>query len=154
MITLLLEQLQAVKGCNGMETWRIMIDFGLVVLVWMTQTIVYPSFSQIPEQVLLKWHRNYTLMIALIVIPLMFAQLGIVSWQAYQDSHISNILSLCMVVVVWIHTFLRAAPLHGKISQGREISAAALSLVKVNWFRTILWTVIWLFGMITYGPFS
>ena len=126
---------------------RLMVDFGLVVLIWMTQLIVYPSFSQFEEERLKGWHGRYNQMITLIVAPLMFAQLGIAIWQLWLSPEFYPISSLILVLIAWLLTFLQAVPLHGKIATGESVMLAAAKLVKVNWWRTLVWTVIFLLSL-------
>ncbi len=56
---------------------RLLLDFGLVVLIWIIQRIVYPGFLHYSTENLVVWHRQYTSRFSAIVIPLMLAQLGI-----------------------------------------------------------------------------
>ena len=56
----------------------LLVDIGLVVLIWMVQLIVYPSFTFYSKENLVNWHQKYTARIAVIVIPLMFLQLILV----------------------------------------------------------------------------
>ena len=60
------------------EITRLLLDFGLCILIWMVQLVVYPSFLFFSFNNLFTWHKTYTKAIALIVIPLMLGQLGIV----------------------------------------------------------------------------
>ena len=55
---------------------RLLVDFGLLVLIWIIQLIIYPSFLFYRAKELITWHKMYTKAIALIVIPLMLGQLG------------------------------------------------------------------------------
>jgi hypothetical protein len=56
---------------------RQLIDFGLVVLLWLVQWIIYPSFLQVAPERLVDWHANYTQRMGYIVAPMMFGQLGL-----------------------------------------------------------------------------
>ncbi len=56
---------------------RQLIDFGLVVLLWLVQRIIYPSFMQVAPERLVEWHAQYTQQMGYIVVPLMFGQLGL-----------------------------------------------------------------------------
>ena len=57
------------------EITRLLLDFGLCILIWMVQLIVYPSFLFFSDNNLFTWHKTYTKAIALIVMPLMLGQL-------------------------------------------------------------------------------
>jgi hypothetical protein len=125
-----------------------MIDFGLVILIWMTQMIVYPGFRYYRDEDLLIWHRRYTQQISYIVIPLMFAQVGLVGYALIYDFSWFKVMAGVMVLIIWTSTFTQAVPLHNKIAQGHDLSANVSTLIKVNWLRTFLWTCVFLLGML------
>lgn len=135
---------------GSMEIWRLMVDFGLVILVWMTQLIVYPSFTYFEEVALGRWHQKYTSNITFIVAPLMFAQVGIITWQLFTDLHWFHLTSAVLVALVWVNTFFFAVPKHEQITRKNVIRENSVGLAKVNWYRTALWTVIWLLGLADY----
>ncbi|MDA9938387.1 hypothetical protein OAA90_03220 [Salibacteraceae bacterium] len=128
--------------------FRLIVDFGLLVLIWMTQLIVYPAFVQLDEETLQRWHPRYNQMITAIVAPLMFAQLGLVSWELLQNPSFYAWASMLLVLAAWGLTFLQAVPLHGKIAKGKGIRSIAEKLVRVNWPRTAVWTVIFLLSLL------
>lgn len=134
----------------NMEIWRLMVDFGLVVLIWMTQIIVYPSFTYFGNSGLEKWHQKYTLNITLIVAPLMFAQVGIIAWQIFTTFNWLHLISALLVVLIWINTFFFAVPRHEQITRKNEMTANSSALVRVNWYRTVLWSLVWVIGLATY----
>ncbi len=43
---------------------RLLFDFGLVVLIWIVQLVIYPGLCYYSETDLLKWHKLYTSRIA------------------------------------------------------------------------------------------
>ena len=133
---------------KGMEIWRVSIDFGLVILIWMTQLIVYPSFTYFQPADLEKWHIKYTPKITLIVAPLMFGQVGILLWQFFYAFNWSVVASGVLVATVWINTFFYAVPLHEQITKKEDMLPSARKLVKVNWYRTAVWTIVWVLGLI------
>ena len=55
-------------------------DFGLLVLIWMVQLVVYPGFKYYQRERLLEWHARYTSRISYIVGPLMLGQLCRPRW--------------------------------------------------------------------------
>lgn len=124
-----------------------LIDFGLVILVWMTQLVVYPSFTYFSPGDLLLWHRRYTTYISFLVIPLMLAQLlthGVGLWQHFS---LPRLLAAILIGLIWVNTFGYAVPLHNKISAGTDVASSAKQLVAINWYRTVLWTVVFLLGI-------
>ena len=76
-----------------LETIRLICDSGLLILIWMVQLVIYPSFSYYKQEDLFKWHETYTKRIAVIVIPLMLGQLITSSIQIYTNlDFYSNVL--------------------------------------------------------------
>ena len=133
------------------EITRLLLDFGLCILIWMVQLIVYPSFAFYNNTQLLKWHKTYTKAIALIVIPLMLGQLGIVIYQVFLAQNTFTLISIVLVVLLWGITLLKFAPMHQQISKGNTQIHLIKTLVQMNWIRTIIWTL--LFVLSTYRFF-
>ena len=127
---------------------RLGIDFGLVVLIWMIQLIVYPSFLHYTNTNLVKWHKKYTPLIGYIVSPLMLTQLVISIYQLAIEITYYNVLSVLLVSIIWIVTFLQFVPIHNTISKGNISESLLLSLVRKNWSRTILWTLLFIYGFL------
>jgi hypothetical protein len=124
------------------EILSLLFDIGLLVLIWMIQLIVYPSFLFYNMDSLVAWHKKYTLRLSIIVIPLMFGQLLFTSWQWYHLPTIEMTIRLLLVVAVWVSTFLQFVPIHTKIAQHKATPKHLEQLVKRNWLRTTLWTLI------------
>ena len=130
------------------EILRLVVDFGLVVLVWIVQTIIYPSFLYMTEEQVRKWHPRYSTMITFFVAPLMFLQVGTVIYQIVNALSPWAIVSILCVLAVWCITFLQAVPLHRKIGRIPSSLDVRKQLVKVNWPRTLLWTLVFVLGVI------
>ncbi|MEO9870705.1 hypothetical protein [Ekhidna sp.] len=124
-----------------------LIDFGLVILIWMTQLVVYPSFTYFSSENLFTWHQKYTTVISIIVMPLMIGQVALHSYQLYQGFSGLRLLAFVLIILAWANTFLVAVPLHNKINANVDIIDAANSLVKINWYRTVLWSGVFLVGL-------
>lgn len=127
--------------------YKLLFDFGIVVLIWMTQLIVYPSFTQFDPSDLQRWHASYTMRISLIVMPLMFGQLGFHVYQLTQQIGLLQIIALILIVLAWANTFLYAVPLHNQIGAGVEVIESAEKLVSVNAWRTGFWSVVFLIDL-------
>ena len=125
---------------------RLLLDFGLVVLIWIIQRIVYPSFLHYKTQNLIVWHNVYTSRFSTIVIPLMLGQLAISIYQVIVVTNLYTIISLVCIVLIWASTFSQFVPIHSQISKGIINEKLLISLVKKNWIRTILWTLLFLFS--------
>lgn len=134
----------------AIQTLKLLADFGLVILIWMTQLIVYPSFTYMNSSDLLQWHPKYTQMITLIVMPLMLIQLATTAYQTYSQFNGSNSIQLVLVLIIWLSTFFQAVPLHNKIAAGLDLATVSYQLVRVNWLRTILWSVLFIISITSY----
>ena len=128
--------------------WKLLIDFGLVVLIWMTQLVVYPSFTYFSESDLVNWHTRYTTAISLVVMPLMLLQVITHGFQLTTDFSWMKVIAAVLIGLAWINTFFYAVPLHNKIAAQQSVSEAAQGLVSVNWYRTVIWTVVFLISLI------
>ena len=127
-----------------------MIDFGLVVLIWLVQLIIYPGFAYCDRSSFISWHRKYMWLVSFIVAPLMLSQLLLKAYLLYISTDWQTGTSLLLVFLTWIHTFLRAVPLHNKLNIKGNEPALVENLVRINWIRTAAWTVIWLLGILTW----
>jgi len=132
------------------ELLRILIDFGLFVLIWLVQLIIYPSFKYYHATNLFNWHKTYTSNIAIVVMPLMLGQLIVYGFLLFTQPTNFNIFGFIITVSLWISTFLQFVPLHSTISN-REISEKLLNqLVLRNWLRTSLWTILFFSSLFDY----
>ena len=128
----------------------LLVDIGLVVLIWMVQLIVYPSFTFYKPKNLIEWHQKYTTGIAVVVIPLMLTQLVLAVVAVFYQPNFTAIFTLLIVLFLWIFTFLNFAPLHFKISEGVHNQKLLQLLIRRNWIRTFLWSSLFLFHLILY----
>ena len=124
------------------EITRLLLDFGLCILIWMVQLIVYPSFLFFSDNNLFTWHKTYTKAIALIVMPLMLGQLSIVIYQVFLIQNTYTLTSIVLVIFLWGITLLKFAPMHQQISEGKTHLQLQKKLVQMNWIRTIIWTIL------------
>lgn len=132
---------------------QLIVDFGLVVLIWMVQLIVYPSFKYYQKQDLIVWHQKYTKRIALIVVPLMLLQLGIAVFNILYQFNSNTLITFLVLIVLWVFTFTSFAPLHFKITEGKFDENLLELLIKRNWMRTFLWTFLFIFDCFYVIPF-
>lgn len=130
---------------NSLTTFEIVINFGLVVLIWMVQLIIYPSFHYYNPKNLTIWHQKYTRMIAMIVIPLMLVQLGISIHSVIDNGTYLSWTKLIIILFIWGLTWMYFAPTHTKLSKGILKKDTLTQLVSLNWYRTIAWTLV--FGL-------
>jgi DMSO reductase anchor subunit len=121
---------------------RLLIDFGFVVLIWAVQLVIYPSFKYYQATNLVHWHRSYTKRVTVIVLPLMTSQLIIALMQLFREFNVFTIVSMLIIAILWLTTFLIFVPLHQKIDRDESNDSHTEQLVRYNWLRTFLWTLL------------
>ena len=127
---------------------RMLLDFGLVVLIWIIQLVVYPGFGYYNQESLLEWHNKYTQRITYVVLPLMLGQLLISGIQLWNVTSFYTVSSFLIVILLWASTFLQFVPLHNDISEGNFSKKTIKGLVKKNWLRTGLWTLLFFISIV------
>ena len=126
------------------ELLRIAVDFGLMVLIWMVQLLIYPGFEYLAASTFHRWHRKYARNMTFIVAPMMFIQVFLAGYFfLYQpDLQSWNIIYAILVALTWISTFLIFIPLHKKLDDEPHNVEVCRKLTKRNWLRVVLWTAI------------
>lgn len=125
------------------------INFGLVVLIWLVQLIIYPAFASIGENEFADWHRKYVKTISFIASPLMLAQMALVLRLVFTQPGLPNFLMLSAIIIIWISSFSLSVPYHKKLLQSGKDQTVISRLVRTNWIRTILWTAVFLTGIVS-----
>ncbi len=126
-----------------LEILRAVVDFGAVILIWLVQLVIYPSFLYFAPEDLKRWHIAYTQRITFVVAPIMFAQTGIIAYQAVQSLNILSIISLLICISLWLLTFFQAVPLHQALDAEEDgVEDTCLKLVRINKKRTFLWSLL------------
>ena len=128
---------------------RLLVDFGLLILIWIVQLIIYPSFSHFSKEDLVEWHRKYTALMGFIVVPLMLSELGIYVVTLFSKPTLWNILGMVLVIAIWVMTFVQFVPMHNAISNGQVDENLLEKLVRKNWGRTVLWSILFMLGSLT-----
>ena len=123
---------------------RLLLDFGLMVLIWIVQLVIYPGMCYYKSEDLGNWHKIYTGRIGVIVGPLMIAQLAIAILQFWFMQSVYTIVSLIVILIIWMLTFLIFVPLHNSIQPNRSCEEITNDLVRKNWWRTLLWSLLFL----------
>lgn len=133
-----------------LETLRISFDFGLLVLIWMVQLVIYPSFKYFNKNDLIRWHRVYVQRISYVVIPLMFGQTLIAIYQLYLTPSLYTTGSVVLIFLVWILTFWLFVPRHNAVSNVRFDENTLSELVSYNWARTAVWSIVFIWSAFTH----
>jgi hypothetical protein len=134
-----------------LELWRLLIDTGLFILIWIVQLVVYPGFCFYSEAQMKQWHSIYKVQISIVVLPLMVSQLALYAYFFFMGASILNGLLLALVAMTWLVTFLISVPLHDKIENESDSTVARKKLVNTNWIRTGLWSIILIISYIEYA---
>jgi hypothetical protein len=90
----------------------------------------------------MKWHTSYTPRITAVVAPLMLAQITLATFALWQEINALSIVYTVLICSTWIITFHTFIPIHKKIQEGNFSQATLTNLVKLNWYRTAIWTAI------------
>ena len=127
-----------------LQSVRLLLDFGLMVSIWIVQLVIYPGLCYYNREDLGNWHKIYTGRIGVIVGPLMIAQLIVAILQLWKVQNLYTWGSLLVILMIWILTFLIFVPLHNSINPNESCEEITDSLVKKNWWRTFLWSILFL----------
>ncbi len=128
---------------------RLVTDTAALVLIWLVQLVIYPAFLHFQKAGFAIWHRAYTRKVTYVVMPIMLSQVLVYGYTLYYDTSVLLALSTTMIAIAWAITFLRAVPLHGKLDLEKDHLPLAAQLVSVNWWRTILWSAVWLITLVS-----
>lgn len=129
------------------DQWLDIVNFGLVVLIWLVQLIIYPSLAHVSAAEFDDWHRRYTRLIAIIVGPLMTAQAVLAARDVLLVPDAGGLLVLAAITLVWLSSLLFSVPCHRTLRRNGKDRTVIGRLVRTNWIRTILWTVVFLLGL-------
>ena len=124
-----------------------LVDFGMCVVLWLVQLVIYPSFLRIEPSELPAWHKAYTFRVSFVILPLMLGQLMLAILGLLGDPSILEWVAFAFVLVCWILTFFVSVPLHRKIEQNDTTKEIRQKLITTNWPRTILWSLIFGLGV-------
>ena len=124
-----------------LSTLTLLIDFGMVVLIWMVQLIIYPSFHVVAVDDFGMWHQKYMSLISLFVIPLMFAQVACHGLGLYREVTVMGIVAALCIAAAWGTTFFLSVPCHNTLTSMGKSADAIQRLIDTNWPRTILWSL-------------
>ena len=126
---------------SEINTIRIIIDSLLFMLILLVQLIIYPAFHNINVEVFSEWHHSYMQKISIIVGPLMLIQPVIIISQCLTHYTFLFYLSIIMILIVWIVTFIYSVPCHNLLQQEGYDKVIVDKLIITNWLRTIPWMI-------------
>ena len=128
---------------------RTLIDASMVILIWLVQIIIYPTYHHIEKNNFAEWHHNYMQLISYFVMPLMLAQGFIIVYQCFYRSSSWVYASAIGILIAWISTFIFSVPCHNILQQDGYDEIITNRLILTNWIRTISWTLVLIFGIVT-----
>ena len=116
-----------------LTTNLLMIGISLII-----QFIVYPSFKIFDKTFFLKYHRNYTKKMYVIVSPIMILEIvsSSISYIIYQTKILALILFIN--ILIWLVTFIFIVPIHNSFSKNNNLKKVK-KLLNYNFTRTFLW---------------
>ncbi len=127
---------------SSLTSLQLIVDSGLLILIWLVQLIIYPSFRYTEEKAFIAWHGRYTALISLIVTPLMLLQAGVeTACFLAQDIRWQRIL---IILVIWLATFGLSVPCHSRLHGAGKNLIVIQRLVTTNWIRTLCWSLLFL----------
>lgn len=127
---------------------QLLIDFGLVVLIFLVQLCIYPAFKYFEEENLVRWHHIYTPNITYVVFPLMMGQIIVSTYSIYTHISLLSSIHIVLVLMTWLSTFAYFVPLHQKINSNKFTIDDLKKLEKRNWYRLVLWLLIFFFSVL------
>lgn len=117
------------------------VSWGLLILIWLVQLIIYPGFHRIPQNAFAAYHRWYVIRISSVVLPLMVGELILTIWWVLSETYASISLSAgFLIVIVWLSTFALQVPIHNQLKRGKDDNRIQ-RLVATNWIRTVAWSL-------------
>ena len=121
--------------------FNIAISWGLFILIWLVQLIIYPGFNRIPAAEFVIYHRWYVIRISAVVLPLMICEATVtIGWLLFEGYSYIRLASGFLVGIIWLSTFLLQVPIHNRLQSGKD-DASIRRLIETNWIRTIAWSI-------------
>ena len=109
-------------------------------VIWLIQLVHYPSFRYVSRDQWSQAHQHHTKRISWIVAPMMIAEGICRLYWIYMELNWVSLASSCLILAVWVSTFLIQVPHHQKLEKTYSIEHIE-GLVSTNWIRTIGWTL-------------
>ncbi|NNE98544.1 MAG: hypothetical protein HKN25_05935 [Pyrinomonadaceae bacterium] len=120
----------------------LLVNFGLAVLIWTVQLVIYPSFFEVEAKRFADWHNTYTTRISFLVLPLMVLQVVFFGLRLIEGGPQAITISQSVLVAfVWAMTFFASVPCHNRLSVKKD-EIQIKRLVSTNWPRTAAWSTV------------
>jgi hypothetical protein len=121
--------------------FNVAVSWGLLILIWLVQIIIYPGLARIPSKDFVDYHTWYVARITMVVFPLMIGEIIItIALFFLQPGLFYPIVAASLVLVVWCSTFTLQVPIHKSLQASKDESKIR-RLVSTNWIRTVAWSL-------------
>ena len=112
----------------------------MVGIIWVIQVVHYPSFHFIGNSRYISFQKFHVERISYIVIPVMLVESISGFLLIYDELNLILLISMVLLLSIWMLTGFFFASVHQKLVSGYQLEMVA-KLVKINWIRTLLWTL-------------
>ena len=114
----------------------------MVGVIWIIQLVHYPSFHFIERNQYTSFQRFHMSRVSYVVIPAMLTELFTLILIIISMDQVDPIIlaSALLLIVIWLMTAVFFSGVHQKLTLGYDQTVVE-KLVKLNWGRTLLWTL-------------
>ena len=114
----------------------------MVGVIWIIQLVHYPSFHFIELKQYTTFQRFHMSRISYVVIPAMLTELFTIILIVISMDQIDTLVlaSAILLILIWLITAVFFSGVHQKLTLGYDQTVVD-KLVKLNWGRTLLWTL-------------
>jgi len=114
----------------------------MVGVIWVIQLVHYPSFHFVELKQYNTFQRFHMSRISYVVIPAMLTELFTLILILISMDQIDTLVlaSAILLIFIWLMTAVFFSGVHQKLTLGYDQTVVD-KLVKLNWGRTLLWTL-------------
>ena len=114
----------------------------MVGVIWVIQLVHYPSFHFVELKQYTTFQRFHMARISYVVIPAMLTELFTLILVVISMDQIDILVlaSAILLIFIWLMTAVFFSGVHQKLTLGYDQTTVD-KLVKLNWGRTLLWTL-------------
>ena len=114
----------------------------MVGVIWVIQLVHYPSFHFVELKQYTTFQRFHMARISNVVIPAMLTELFTLILIVISMDQIDTLIvaSAILLIFIWLMTAVFFSGVHQKLTLGYDQTVVD-KLVKLNWGRTLLWTL-------------
>jgi hypothetical protein len=114
----------------------------MVGVIWVIQLVHYPSFHFIESKQYTIFQRFHMSRISYVVVPAMLTELSTLIFLIIFMDQIDTLVTVSglLLIIIWLMTAVFFSGVHQKLTSGYD-KTVVNSLVKLNWGRTLLWTL-------------